>query len=103
MLPQLITEILKGPIMAKRRKEKQTYRYECSLTGEKFSLTKKADNNDELVSVEGYYELNPEEDDRTEAVKKQAKLDQETRIKEAEEREAARLAAMEARLAEKNN
>lgn len=89
--------------MAKRRKENQTYRYECSLTGEKFSLTKKVDNTDELVSVEGYYELNPEEDDRTEATKKQAKLDQQDRIKEAEEREAQRLAALEARLAEKNN
>lgn len=89
--------------MAKRRREKQTYRYECNLTGEKFNLTKKVADNSDIVSIEGYYELNPEEDDRNEAVKKQAKLDQQTRIEEAEAREAARIAAMEARMAEKEN
>lgn len=56
--------------MAKRRKEQRTYKYECSLTGETFSLTQKLNKVDELVSVEAYYQLNPEKDDRTVAIKK---------------------------------
>lgn len=56
--------------MAKRKKEKITYKYECSLTGEKYYLTKKADNPDELMSVKAWYEMNPEKDDRPDTVKK---------------------------------
>lgn len=90
--------------MAKRRREKQTYRYECSLTNEKFALTRKVDKKAaDLLSVEAYYEFNPEEDDRTEAVKKQAKIDQRIRIEAAEAKEAAYLAAMEAQKAAESN
>ena len=61
--------------MAKRKKkDKKTYRYTCSITEEKFTLTSKADNPDELVSVAAYYELNPEEDDRPAVVKKKLGL-----------------------------
>jgi hypothetical protein len=63
--------------MAKRRKEKKQYHYECTLTGEKFTLTEKADNPDELYSVEAYYEMNPEMDDRPKDVKKKIELDKE--------------------------
>jgi hypothetical protein len=56
--------------MAKRRREKQIYVYECTLTGEKYKLTKQAENPDDLVSVKGYYELNPDEDDRPLDIKK---------------------------------
>lgn len=56
--------------MAKRKKEKITYKYECSLTGEKFYLSKKADNPDELMSVAAWYEMNPDKDDRPDTVKK---------------------------------
>lgn len=62
--------------MAKRRVKKE-YKYQCSLTEETFTTTKEAPNPDELVSVEAYYELHPEEDDRPENVKQklQAKKD----------------------------
>lgn len=56
--------------MAKRKKEKRTYKYECTLTGEEFIVTQKAQNPDELVSVKGYYELNQEKDDRPADIKK---------------------------------
>ena len=58
--------------MAKRRKEKKTYKYDCSLTGETFVLTTKAENPDELLSVKAWYEIHQEDDDRPEAVKKMA-------------------------------
>lgn len=57
--------------MAKRRKEKKTYRYECTLTGESYILTEKAQNPDELVSVEAWYEMHPEKEDRPENIKKE--------------------------------
>ena len=56
--------------MAKRKKEKITYKYECSLTGEKYYLTKKADNADDLMSVSAWYEMHPEKDDRPDTIKK---------------------------------
>lgn len=62
--------------MAKRHEQK-TYKYECSLTGKTYVTTKKAENPDELVSVEGYYELNPENDDRPAVVKKQLGVESE--------------------------
>ena len=56
--------------MAKRRKEKKTYKYECTLTGQSYVVTQKVENPDDLVSVAGYYELHPEKDDRPADVKK---------------------------------
>lgn len=56
--------------MAKRKKEKKTYKYECSLTGEKYVLTEKAQNPDDLMSVTAWYEMNPEMDDRPQDIKK---------------------------------
>lgn len=61
--------------MAKRRREKTIYKYDCSLTGETYSVTKKVDNPDELLSVKAWYEMNPEHDDRTEDVKKRLGLE----------------------------
>ena len=52
-----------------RKKQKMTYKYECSLTGETFITTRQSDNPDELISVKAYYELNPEQDDRPETEK----------------------------------
>lgn len=54
-----------------RKREKKTYTYECTLTGESFRTTREAPNPDELVSVKGYYELNPDKDDRPEKIKLQ--------------------------------
>jgi hypothetical protein len=62
--------------MAKRRKKNERiYKYECTITGEKFKLTEKAENQDELVSIKAYYELNPDEDDRPAVIKKQLELE----------------------------
>lgn len=57
--------------MSKRKFKKQIYRYDCTMTGETFKTTREAPNPSELVSVKAYYELNPEEDDRPEEIKKQ--------------------------------
>jgi hypothetical protein len=54
----------------KRRREKITYNYECSLTGEQFVMTSKAPNPKDLVTVKAYYELNPDMDDRPAIIKK---------------------------------
>lgn len=53
----------------KRNKRKKIYKYECTLTGEQFKRTSEAKNPDELVCVNAYYEMNPEEDDRPDVVK----------------------------------
>lgn len=58
----------------KRRREKMTYTYQCSLTGEEFVLTEKAKNPKELLSVKAYYEMNPEMDDRPTIIKKKLGL-----------------------------
>lgn len=56
--------------MAKKR-QKITYDYECSITEEKYTVRKKAENPDDLISINSYYELHPEEDDRPEVIKMQ--------------------------------
>ncbi len=63
--------------MAKRRKEKKFYKYECAMTGEQYTVTEKAENPDDLMSVKAYYEMHPEEDDRPADVKKKLGVDQE--------------------------
>ncbi len=79
--------------MAKRKKvERQTYDYECSLTGESYTYFKKAANPTELISVKGYYELHPEKDDRPEAVK--LRLEQESKAQESAQSEFDELAAL---------
>ncbi len=58
--------------MAKRKKrDLKIYRYECTMTGDVYKTTREAPSPDDLVSVESYYELHPEEDDRPEKVKKE--------------------------------
>lgn len=53
-----------------RKKKKEIFRYDCTLTGETYKTTKKAKNPEELVSVAAYYELHPEKDDRPEHILK---------------------------------
>jgi hypothetical protein len=60
--------------LAKRKREKRTYKYECTLTGESYTLTEKAKNPEDLVSVEAWYEMHPEKDDRPEDIKKKVAL-----------------------------
>jgi hypothetical protein len=54
----------------KRRREKITYNYECSLTGEAYVLTEKAPHPKDLTSVKAYYEMHPDMDDRPAVIKK---------------------------------
>jgi hypothetical protein len=61
----------------KRKRERIFYNYECTLTGQSFSMTEKAPNPAELVSVEGYYQLHPDKNDRPAAIKKQLAHDAE--------------------------
>tara|TARA_B100000925_G_scaffold291930_1_gene282595 strand:- start:3611 stop:3793 length:183 start_codon:yes stop_codon:yes gene_type:complete len=48
---------------------KKTYDYECTITGEKYTVTQKAKNPDDLISVQAWYELNEDKDDRPEVEK----------------------------------
>jgi len=60
-----------------RKKTKITFAYKCSISGKKFLRTRKISNTGDLVSVNAYYELNPDKDDRPEKVKKEMLLKQE--------------------------
>lgn len=73
--------------MAKRRrreKAKRFYNYECSLSGDSYRLTEKVENVEELISVNAYYELNPDDDDRPAVIRKKLGLDEEPVEVEAE-------------------
>lgn len=52
-----------------KKKFKKIFTYECTLTGETFKTTREAPSAEDLVSVRGYYELNPDQDDRPEYIK----------------------------------
>ena len=52
-----------------RKIRKEIFKYNCTMTGEEFKTTKKAQNPDDLISVNAFYEMNPEKDDRPEAIK----------------------------------
>ncbi len=60
--------------MSKKR-EKKFYIYNCSVTEKSFKLTREAPRPDDLVSIDAYYEMNPEDDDRPDHIKKQKKSD----------------------------
>ena len=59
-----------------KRKQKQIYKYQCTLTEEWYKTTREAPHPEDLVSVTGYYELHPEEDDRPEHIKKELESEQ---------------------------
>lgn len=58
----------------KRHKEKTIYKYDCSITGKSYKRTEKAERVDELMSIEAYYQLNVEKDDRPAVIKKKLGL-----------------------------
>jgi hypothetical protein len=55
---------------SKRKREKVTYNYQCTLTNEEFVTTEKAAHPKELLSIKAYYEMNPDMDDRPAIIKK---------------------------------
>jgi hypothetical protein len=61
--------------VAKRKKFKKIYRYQCTMTEEEFKTTREAPNPDDLMSVKAYYEMHPEEDDRPEDIRKQLEVE----------------------------
>lgn len=52
-----------------RKKHIQIFRYTCTMTDEEYKTTRKITNVDDLISVNSYYELNPDMDDRPEHIK----------------------------------
>lgn len=63
--------------MARRKRERITYKYECNLTGQEYILTQKAKNPDELMSVKAWYEMNQDKDDRPDDIKKKLGISEE--------------------------
>ena len=52
-----------------RKKHIQIFRYKCTMTDEEYKTTRKAPNPDDLISVNSYYEMHPEMDDRPDHIK----------------------------------
>lgn len=63
--------------MARRKREKKIYRYECTITGESFKRYVEAKSPGDLICVDAYYEMNPDKDDRPAVVKKRLGLSEE--------------------------
>lgn len=57
-----------------KKKHKKIYRYNCTITDEEFKTTAEAKNSDDLISVNAFYELNPDKDDRPDDIKKELGL-----------------------------
>ena len=64
-------------VALKLKKKRITYKYDCNITGETYAVSQKAENPEELMSINAWYELNPDEDDRPEDIKKRVSLDAE--------------------------
>ena len=62
------------------KNEAPSYNYKCSLTGESFTVTRKISQSDELISIKAWYQLNPERDDRPEAVKKEHEQEEQSNV-----------------------
>ena len=54
-----------------KKRQKQQYFYRCGVTDKQFKMTREALRPDDLISIEAYYEMHPEEDDRPKHMKKQ--------------------------------
>ena len=57
------------------------------MTGEEFKVTRQAPNPNELMSLEAYYQLYPEMDDRPEDIKREASLELQEQEQEQEQEE----------------
>ncbi len=68
--------------MKRLRREKITYNYTCSLSGEEFVMTGKAKEPKELLSVKAYYEMNPDMDDRPAVIKKRLGISETPEVKQ---------------------
>lgn len=68
--------------MKRHRREKITYNYTCSLTGEEFVMTGKAKEPKELLSIKAFYEMNPDMDDRPAVIKKRLGISETPEVKQ---------------------
>lgn len=60
-----------------KKKIKKIYKYECNVTGEMFKTTSEAPSPGNLTTVNAYYQLNPEQDDRPTDIKLKIKTQEE--------------------------
>lgn len=47
-----------------RKRAKRIYRYKCSITEREYKVTREVKNPENLLCLDAYYQMNPEEDDR---------------------------------------
>jgi hypothetical protein len=72
---------MKGSIVVKHKKPLKTYTYKCIMTGSSFKTTRQAPNPQELMTVDAYYDMHPENDDRPEVEKIKRKQEMEAEAK----------------------
>lgn len=64
-----------------RKKMKKIYKYDCTITGESFKTTEEAPRPDELMTVQAFYQMHPEKDDRPAEIKLKIKnLEEEIKL-----------------------
>jgi hypothetical protein len=64
-----------------KKKIKKIYKYECTITGEAFKTTEEAKNPGDLMTVQAYYQMHPEKDDRPAEIKLKVKnLEEEIKL-----------------------
>lgn len=56
-----------------KKKIKKVYKYDCTITGESFKTTEEAPHPDELMTVQAFYQMHPEKDDRPLEIKQKVK------------------------------
>lgn len=56
-----------------KKKIKKVYKYECTITGESFKTTEEAPSPGDLMTVQAYYQMHPEKDDRPAEIKQKIK------------------------------
>lgn len=64
-----------------KKKIKKVYKYECTITGESFKTTEEAPNPGDLMTVQAFYQMHPEKDDRPAEIKLKVKnLEEEIKL-----------------------
>jgi hypothetical protein len=64
-----------------KKKIKKVYKYDCTITGESFKTTEEAPNPNDLMTVQAFYQMHPEKDDRPAEIKLKIKnLEEEIKL-----------------------
>ncbi|MEI8346880.1 MAG: hypothetical protein WCG27_05405 [Pseudomonadota bacterium] len=56
------------------RRNREVFQYKCTITEQVYSVTRPAPHPTELISVKAWYQLNPDQDDRPDSIKKQLEI-----------------------------